>query len=85
MLGILSAAIQEDAVVRWIPIDVHLHALQSGPPGETATWIRFGVPKALGALAFAAAYLRYGALPAWLLHGATNLSILLVLPLVAEV
>ncbi|WP_419191517.1 type II CAAX prenyl endopeptidase Rce1 family protein [Engelhardtia mirabilis] len=111
VLGILSAAIQEDVVVRWMPIEllllllglgrragersvavaasvaiaVAVHAIQSGPASDPLTWIQFGVPKALGALAFALAYLRYGALPAWLLHGATNLSILLVLPMVAGV
>ena len=62
---------------------VALHAIQSGDPYTWNTWVRYGLPKAPGAAAFAWMYWQYGAAPALLLHALTNLFVLLVLPLLA--
>ena len=124
VLALLGAALQEDVLVRWLPIEffalmlgafsttpevngghpdrrfgvrligplaisvlfsIAVHAIQSGEPVESETWLMFGLPKAPGALAFAWTYWRLGAIPAVLLHTLTNLAILVLIPLLTAI
>ncbi|MBI4878884.1 MAG: hypothetical protein HY812_04380 [Planctomycetes bacterium] len=113
-LGILSSALQEDVLLRWLPLEVVLLALPvfrarggirpaivagalstalatfahaAHEPGLPALeeLLRYGLPKAPAAFVFAWVYLRRGIVEAWLTHAATNLAILLVLPLIVAI